>query len=129
MDERRKAPRKSLMAYSQVFDLYGGQLLGYLGDLNVLGAMVIGDKALPKNTTITLAIELPELEYVRATRVIIAARAVWSDLDISPDYFNIGLEFLEMKPEQRGIIEAMMNQYEFQRNIPTYQIKPSTHQR
>jgi len=129
MDERRKAPRKSLMAYSQVFDLYGGQLLGYLGDLNVLGAMVIGDKALPKNTTITLAIELPELEYVRATRVIIAARAVWSDLDISPDYFNIGLEFLEMKPEQRGIIEAMMNQYEFQRNVPTYQIKPSTHQR
>lgn len=117
------------MAYSQVFDLYGGQLLGYLGDLNVLGAMVIGDKALPKNTTITLAIELPELEYVRATRVIIAARAVWSDLDISPDYFNIGLEFLEMKPEQRGIIEAMMNQYEFQRNIPTYQIKPSTHHR
>lgn len=129
MDERRKAPRKSLMAYSQVFDLYGGQLLGYLGDLNALGAMVIGDRALPKNTTITLAIELPELEYVRATRMVITARAVWSDLDISPDYFNIGLEFLDVKPEQKGIIEAMMNQYEFQRNRPAYHIKPSAHHR
>jgi len=44
MQERRKEPRKPLMAYSQVFDLYGGRLLGYLGDLTMKGAMVIGDR-------------------------------------------------------------------------------------
>ena len=44
MDERRKQPRKDLMSYSQVFDLYNGKLIGYLGDLNQLGAMVIGEE-------------------------------------------------------------------------------------
>ena len=43
MDERRKQPRKDLMSYSQVFDLYNGKLIGYLGDLNQLGAMVIAE--------------------------------------------------------------------------------------
>ena len=35
MQERRKVQRKNLMAYTQVFDLYGGYLLGYLGDLHL----------------------------------------------------------------------------------------------
>ncbi|HRQ22592.1 MAG TPA: hypothetical protein PLF42_04100 [Anaerolineales bacterium] len=46
MRERRKQERKSLIAYTQVFDLYGGYLLGYLGDLTLLGAMVICEKPL-----------------------------------------------------------------------------------
>jgi hypothetical protein len=129
MQERRKAPRKYLMAYSQVFDLYGGQLLGYLGDLNLLGAMVIGDKSIVKDTNITLAIELPELAGVTATRMVIPARVVRCEPDVSPTYFNIGLEFTEVKPEQRGIIQAIMDTYEFQRNLPSYMIKPSPSQK
>jgi hypothetical protein len=39
MQERRKLPRKDIMSYSQVFDLYQGKLIGYLGDLNIIGAM------------------------------------------------------------------------------------------
>jgi hypothetical protein len=129
MNERRKAPRKSLMSYSQVFDLYGGQLLGYLGDLNFLGAMVIGEKPIPKDTNVTLAIELPELTGVKATRMVIPARVVWSEQDISPNYFNIGLEFTEVRPDQTGIIQAIMDTYEFQRNVPSYMIKPSASQK
>ena len=30
MDERRRQPRRDLMSYSQVFDLYNGTLIGYL---------------------------------------------------------------------------------------------------
>ena len=59
-DERRKQERKTLVAYTQVFDLYGGNLLGYLGDLTVSGAMIISEKAMKPDTDITLAIELPE---------------------------------------------------------------------
>jgi len=129
MNERRKAPRKSLMSYSQVFDLYGGQLLGYLGDLNLLGAMVIGDKPIPKDTSVTLAIELPELTGIKATRMVIPARVVWSEQDISPNYFNIGLEFTEVRPDQKNIIQAIMDTYEFQRNVPSYLIKPSASQK
>jgi hypothetical protein len=55
MRERRKQERKSLMAYTQVFDLYGGFLLGYLGDLTLKGAMMISERAYPKDTEITLS--------------------------------------------------------------------------
>ena len=44
MQERRKQTRKSLMSYSQVFDLVEGTLLGYLADLTQSGAMVISEK-------------------------------------------------------------------------------------
>jgi hypothetical protein len=125
MQERRKEARKSLMAYTQVFDLYGGVLLGYLGDLTMKGAMVIGDKALVEDSKLTLAIELPELEGVKASRIIFPARVVWCDQDISPDYFNIGFELLDVKPEQKPIVQAIIQKYEFQRDMPNYTIKPS----
>jgi hypothetical protein len=126
MNERRKEPRKPLMAYTQVFDLYGGSLLGLLGDLTTLGIMVIGDKPIDTGSLITLAIELPELPEIKASRIIFPARVAWCEQDISPTYFNIGFEFLEVKPEQASIIETIIKNYEFQRDFKNYSIKPPT---
>lgn len=125
MQERRKVPRKNLMAYTQVFDLYGGNLLGYLGDLHLHGAMVIGEKPMKENVELTLAIELPDLPGIKATRITIAARSAWCQQDISPEFFNVGFEFKEIAPEQKTVIEAIMENYEFRRNMPNYIIKPS----
>ena len=86
MRERRKEQRKNLMAYTQVFDLYGGYLLGYLGDLTLKGAMVIGERELTVNTEITLAIELPELKDVSSSRITLPVRAVWIQQDIAPNF-------------------------------------------
>jgi hypothetical protein len=126
MNERRKEPRKSLMAYTQVFDLYGGRLLGLLGDLTSMGIMLIGDKPIETGGLITLAIELPELPEIKAVRIILPSRIAWCEQDISPTYFNIGFEFLEVKPEQASIIETIIKNYEFQRNFKNYLIKPPT---
>jgi Tfp pilus assembly protein PilZ len=125
MHERRKQPRKPLMSYTQVFDLYNGILLGYLGDMNLGGVMVIGDKDVDINTELTLAIELPELEGVTATRMTIPARVAWHELDISPQFFNIGFEFQEIQAGQEKIISAIMEKYEFRRDMPKYNTKPS----
>jgi Tfp pilus assembly protein PilZ len=125
MHERRKQPRKQLMSYTQVFDLYNGILLGYLGDMNLGGVMVIGDKDVAINTKLTLAIELPELEGVTVTRMTIPARVVWLEPDISPEYFNIGFEFQGLHAEQAEIVSAIMEKYEFRRDMPSYNTKPS----
>ena len=125
MQERRKAQRKNLMAYTQVFDLYGGYLLGYLGDLNLRGAMVIGNKLMTENTELTLAIELPDLPNISVPRIAIPARVVWHQQDISPEFFNVGFEFKEVTPEQKNVIEAIMKNYEFRRDMPNYPLKPS----
>lgn len=125
MQERRKVERKNLMAYTQVFDLYGGILLGYLGDLHFHGAMVIGDKPMKQNTELTLAIELPDLPGITATRITIPARVAWCQPDISPEFFNVGFEFKEVTPEQNTVIEAILKNYEFRRVTQNYTIKPS----
>jgi hypothetical protein len=124
MQERRKVQRKNLMAYTQVFDLYGGYLLGYLGDLHLQGAMVIGEKTLAENSELTLAIELPILPDTEISRITIPARVAWCQPDISPQFFNVGFEFKEVTPEQSMVIEAIMQNYEFRHTMPNYPIKP-----
>jgi hypothetical protein len=124
MKDRRKVERKNLMAYTQVFDLYGGFLLGYLSDLTLQGAMVIGDKPINENTEVTLAIELPELPDTKATRMTLTARVVWCHQDISPQFYNMGFEFKEVTPQQKGMIESIIQNYEFRRDTPDYPLNP-----
>jgi len=125
MLERRKEPRKNLMSYSQVFDLYGGRLIGYLGDLNHLGAMVIGDQTMKLETKLTVSIQLPELPGITATRLALPVRVAWCQPDLSPEYFNIGMEFDLVTDDQMAIIEAVMENYEFRRDIPNYPPRPA----
>lgn len=120
MKERRKQERKSLVAYTQVFDLYGGNLLGYLGDLTASGAMIISEKPMKPNLEITLAIELPELPNIRAVRMSLTSRVAWCQQDLSPQYFNIGFEFKEVSAEQKKLIDSIIENYQFRRDIPKY---------
>jgi len=125
MQDRRKLPRKDLMSYSQVFDLTQGKLIGYLGDLTLIGAMVIGDEALKVDDKLTISIQLPELPRINATRLTLPVRVVRCHQDISPEYFNIGLEFEVVTDEQNKIIEAVLNNYEFRRQPPNYPPHPT----
>lgn len=125
MQERRKLPRKDLMSYSQVFDLYKGKLLGYLGDLNLIGAMIIADAPMKVDEKITISIQLPELPKVSAARLALPIRIAWCHTDISPEYFNIGMEFELVTDEQKKIIEAVIENYEFRRQAPNYPPNPA----
>ena len=124
MRERRTQERKNLVAYTQVYDLYGGVLIGYLGDLSVKGAMVIAEKPMDLGTEITLGIEVPELPNIKATRMSLAARAAWCETDLSPQYFNVGFEFKQVTPQQKKLIESIIANYEFRRDMPNYSLKP-----
>ena len=125
MPDRRKLPRKDLMSYSQVFDLTQGKLIGYLGDLNLIGAMVIGDEKLKVDDRMTISIQLPELPRINATRLALPVRVVRCHPDLSPEYFNIGLEFELVTEEQKKIIEAVLQNYEFRRQPPSYPPRPA----
>lgn len=113
------------MSYSQVFDLNEGRLIGYLGDLNLLGAMVIGDLPMDVDTRLSISIQLPELPGVRASRLALPARVAWCQQDISPAFQNIGLEFTLVTDEQKAVIEAVMENYEFRRTPPNYPPHPA----
>lgn len=125
MQERRKQPRKNLMSYSQVFDLPKGRLIGYLGDLNLLGAMVIGDEPMEIDSKLVISIQLPELPNVSVSRIALPVRVAWCQRDLSPEFLNIGLEFNLVTDDQKVIIEAVMENYEFRRQPPNYPPHPA----
>jgi hypothetical protein len=125
MQDRRKQPRKDLMSYSQVHDLHDGKLIGYLGDLNLFGAMVISDHQMAENDKLNISIELPELPGTRDTSMLIAARVAWCHQDISPDYYNLGLEFDNPNEKQQKIIQEVIENYEFRRQTPNYPRHPN----
>jgi Tfp pilus assembly protein PilZ len=126
MQERRKQSRKNLMAYSQVYDLYGGALLGYLGDLTLSGAMVIGEKIIEIDTEITLQFEIPELENIQLKKLTLPSRVVWCQPDVSPEYQNIGFEFKDITDEQSKVIAAIIETYEFRHEMPKYPFRSTT---
>jgi len=125
MQERRKQQRKDLMSYSQVYDLQNGKLIGYLGDINQYGAMVITDDPIKENELVNISIELPELPQINETSMSIAARTAWCHKDISPDYYNVGLEFNRTSDTQKAIIQAVVENYEFRRQSPNYPLHPN----
>jgi hypothetical protein len=125
MKERRKQPRKNLMSYSQVFDLSEGRLIGYLGDLNLSGAMVIGDQPMEIDSELSISIQLPELPKINVPSMALPVRVVWCNKDLSPEFLNIGLEFKLVTDQQKNIIEAVMENYEFRRTPPNYPPHPT----
>lgn len=116
--ERRKESRKTLMAFTPVYDQDRGILLGYIRDLTLQGVLVIGEKNLDVNTQITLAFELPGgLPGTTATRMAISARVARCEEDESSQTFKIGFEFTDVKPEQTEILQALLERYHFRHKM------------
>lgn len=120
MKERRKLPRKYLMVYSRVFDQKTGRIIGYLSDLNQLGAMTISDDPLPVDSVIELRFDLPDPIIFSSDHLNIKARVAWCQADINPVFYNIGFEFLNISPKEADIIEQMIITYEFRRDADKY---------
>jgi hypothetical protein len=118
MNDRRKEPRRRLTAFTPVYDLHPRILLGYLADLNLLGAMVVGTNLTTINKETTLEIRFPgELSHITVLPVIIPARIAWCRPDENPKYFNIGVEFTEMSLQHQSIFERILERYHFRHSL------------
>lgn len=126
MDERRRIPRKYLMVYSRVFDRETGKILGYLSDLNLVGAMIISDDPMVEGTTVALRFDLPDPPLFSADHLSLNARVAWCQPDIDPAFYNVGFQFGTVTLEQSNIIEDMIEAYEFRRDIPQYPPSPNS---
>jgi len=116
--DRRKEPRKKLMAFTSVYDQEKGILLGYIRDLTLQGVLVIGEKTLVVNTQTTLAFELPGgLPGIMATRLTISARVARCEVDESSQTYKIGFEFTHVEPEHTEIIYALLERYHFRHKV------------
>ena len=118
MSERRTEARKKVMAFTPVHDSDRKILLGYLGDLTMKGAMVIGAKPMEAEKQLTLKIEFQdELPGISSKRMTIPARVVRCNRDESPNSYKIGFEFTDVQPEHTQIIEALLTRYHFRHKM------------
>jgi hypothetical protein len=115
MDDRRTEMRKKLMVFTPVRDRTNGSLLGFLGNLTLQGALVIGEKPLEINHLAHLDIEFPDgLPGIASRHLLVRARVARCVRDEeSQRDFKIGFEFIEIQPEQTQIIEALLDRYHF----------------
>jgi c-di-GMP-binding flagellar brake protein YcgR len=117
-EERRRETRRRLTAFTPVYDLHPRTLLGYLGDLTLRGAMVVGTNLTTIGKETELEISFPsDLPDVRTFKVTIPARVAWCRQDESPQYYNIGLEFLEVSPENTELFEQILARYHFRYSL------------
>ena len=124
MDDKRKEERKNLMAFTPVYGLHPKTLLGYVEDLTIHGAMLIGEKPVEINKQITVLIEVPgALPESTTPRLMIPARVAWCKQESKPNYYDIGLEFSDLQPTELHMIEAVLKRYEFRRQIPTSKVE------
>src|SRR5215212_1456831 len=114
MDNRRKEIRRKLMAFTPVYDLHPRMLLGYLGDLTMKGALVIGTSLTTIGKETELEIDLPsDIPDIPTIPVNLPARIAWCRQDESPQYYNIGVEFVNLSPENAILFEQILERYHF----------------
>ena len=64
MVERRRLERRHILFYSRVFDRKTGVFLGYLGNMNAGGMMIISEDPLETDCKYLLRIDLPDENYI-----------------------------------------------------------------
>ncbi len=119
MDEHRKSERKKLLTFTPVYNSFKTSLLGYLGDLSMQGAMLIGEKPMEVNEQITLVIDFPQTLEFPARQVRIPARVAWCRREEKTQYYNTGFEFQKVNPMYKPFMEAILERYQFHSGTPT----------
>ena len=126
IEERRRLPRKYLIVYSRVYERNLGMIIGYLGDLSQLGAMIISEHPQAVDSVLPIRFDLPDMNLFNSAQLDLTARVVHCVPDINPEFYNIGFEFLGLTQRQVDTIKKMMEAYEFRRENLNYPPFPSS---
>jgi hypothetical protein len=111
---RRSEKRRKLMAFTPVYDLHPRLLLGYLGDMTLRGALIIGTVMTTVGKETTLEIDFPsDLPDLPVMKTVIPARIAWCRQDESPQYYNIGVQFLHITPDLMSLLQNILERYHF----------------
>ena len=119
MDEHRKEERRKIMAFTPVHDLHKNILLGYIADLTLQGAMLVGERPIDVGIQLELAIDFPETPEFIARRMIIPARVAWCKQEPDSPYHDTGFEFQKLDQPDKTILEAILERYQYRRAFPT----------
>ena len=116
MAEQRKQTREKITSFMPIYSMEPKVLLGYLGDLNLLGCMVISENKLNPSQETTLLIEFPA--KIAVPKVTIPAQVAWCKENLDTGYFNIGFTFKALSSDQTQILQTVTDNYQFRQDMP-----------
>lgn len=108
MFDRRKLPRKHILFYSPVFGDPGGELIGYLENISQKGIMVVSEYSFRDGTELRIAIDLPDRQNGER-KMSLKIRCIWCRRDSDPQLYNVGFEILEIRPEDRPVLDRLLD--------------------
>ena len=109
-DNRRKLERKYLTYFSRVLDRRNNKLLGYLYDLTIEGAMVVGEVELPTGKTLPARIDLPE-GLCPKKYLDIEAYVVWSSPNEEDGTYKSGLRLMNTHPDEVEMLDCLIDHF------------------
>lgn len=111
--DKRKDPRRKIMAFTPVYALEPKTLLGYLDNLTLRGARVVGDVFMEEGALVNLSIHFSQgASDVPTPPLLIRGRVVRDHTD-EAQYENLGFEFVDATAEQIAALEAVIQRFEF----------------
>lgn len=113
MDEKRELKRRHLIYYLRVFDRNTDQLLGHLVNITSQGIMLISEKPLAVGVTFELRMKLPAA-MVEYEHLDFEAKSVWNGKDSNPNFYDTGLQMIDVAPNKTAIIEDLIERFGFQ---------------
>ncbi len=110
MDERRRISRQSLGFFARVFDRESGELLGYLGNISVEGAMIISQKPIQAGAICNFRIDLPENLFGK-DHLDAEAQSIFCQPGVIPEFNDTGFKFISIAQDDIQIIERILKEY------------------
>ena len=118
MSKLRMEKRRKVLAFTPVYKAKTKVLLGYLGDLTLKGALLISEKPIAVDRVLKLEIEFRKKSVTPAKRTPIDAVVAWCKQEEHKTYYNNGLVFLQLTPKDKKTIGAILEKYQFTRDVP-----------
>ena len=109
--ERRKVKRRKFAYYMQVLNDDTLELVGHLSDISPGGFKLDSALSLPRGQEIPLRMELTS-DVAEVPYVVFIGRTKWCATDpLTPNMNNIGFEIAEILPDDRAILDRVMEKY------------------
>ena len=115
MPERRKVKHRHLLYYGRVYDENIQKLLGYLVDITEGGFMLLSDEPYPVGIARRLKLEVTD-DVGQGPYINFTVKSVWCEPDIDPSHFDVGFEIEEIRPDDKELIDKIVEKYGFRDN-------------
>ncbi len=110
--EKRASERRHLIFYLRVFDRDAGQLLGFLGDINPDGMLLISEQPREVGQHLNIKMQFPrplgDREFLN-----LEATVRWCNPDVNDKFHDIGLEFSNIDREDLLVFGELLRKFGF----------------